>query len=58
MRDFLIESVYFGVLLSLAAYSFGLLIKKKLKWAIFNPTIIAVGIIIATLIIFNIDNIS
>ncbi|MBP3391543.1 MAG: LrgB family protein [Clostridia bacterium] len=55
MREFLIESVYFGVLLSLAAYSFGLFLKKKLKWAVFNPTLISVGIIIAILVIFNID---
>ena len=55
MREFLIESVYFGVLLSLATYSFGMLIKKKLKLAIFNPTLISIGIIIAILLIFNID---
>lgn len=55
MREFLIESVYFGVLLSLATYSFGLLVKKKLKLALFNPTLISVGLIIAILLIFNID---
>ena len=55
MREFLVESAYFGVLLSLATYSFGMLIKKKLKLAIFNPTLISIGIIIAVLLIFKID---
>ncbi|MBR5500570.1 MAG: LrgB family protein [Clostridia bacterium] len=55
MREFLIESVYFGVLLSLATYGFGMFVKKKLKLAIFNPTLISIGIIIAILLIFNID---
>lgn len=55
MREFLIESVYFGVLLSLATYSFGMLVRKKLKLAIFNPTLISIGIIIAILLVFNID---
>lgn len=55
MREFLIESVYFGVLLSLSAYGLGMFVKKKLKLAIFNPTLISVGLIIALLLMLDID---
>lgn len=55
MTDFTDKSIFFGVTLSLIAYSIGLLLKKKLKLGIFNPLLIAAILIIAFLSITNID---
>lgn len=49
MENFLNNSVFFGVFLSLAAYGTGLFIKNKFKFAIFNPLLIAIIIVIAFL---------
>lgn len=51
----LIASPAFGVLISLAAYSIGCKIKERLKFAIFNPLLIAIIILIAVLSGFNIE---
>lgn len=40
--DFLAESVYFGVLLTLTTYGIGLWLKKRLGWALLNPLLISV----------------
>lgn len=55
MTDFTDKSIFFGVTLSLIAYSIGLLLKKKLKLGIFNPLLIAAILIITFLSITNID---
>ena len=49
MQDFLNNSVFFGVVLSLAAYGAGLWIKNKFRLAIFNPLLIAIIIVVAVL---------
>ena len=49
------ESVYFGLLLSLAAYGVGSLMKAKFKKAIFNPLLISIAITIAVIVIGNVD---
>ena len=49
------ESVYFGLLLSLAAYGVGSLMKAKFKKAIFNPLFISIAITIAVIVIGNVD---
>lgn len=49
MENFLNNSVFFGVFLSLAAYGTGLFIKNKFRLAIFNPLLIAIIIVIAFL---------
>lgn len=43
----LYDSMFFGVMLSLVAYSIGVIIKQKLKLALFNPLLISIGLIIA-----------
>ncbi len=55
MVDFIELSVFFGVFLTLATYSFGLFLKKRLKSVLFNPILISVGVIIVLLLIFNVD---
>ncbi len=55
MSDLVQESIFFGMAISLFAYEIGLLIKQKLKKAIFNPLLISVVIVILFLIVFHID---
>ena len=55
MKELFTDSVYFGVLISLAAYGIGVLMKKKFKLAIFNPVLVAIVFIIGFLLIFDMD---
>lgn len=55
MNEFLSFSLYFGVMLSLAAYAVGLWLKNRIKSDIINPLLISVVIVIAVLYIFRID---
>lgn len=50
-----IDSVFLGVVLTLLCYEIGLLIKKKVKFAVANPLLIASLIIIAVLLAMGID---
>ena len=52
MNNFLQNSVFFGVFISIITYEIGVLIKKKLKIAIFNPLLISMALIIIFLLIF------
>lgn len=49
------ESLYFGFVLSLLAYLIGVWLKKKLGWAILNPLLVAVVLVIVFLVVFKID---
>lgn len=55
MQEIINNSLFFGAVLSLTAYEIGLLMKRKWKLAIFNPTLISVIAIIGVLNIFKID---
>lgn len=55
MNSLIQESVFFGMAISLFAYEIGLLVKRKLKKAIFNPLLIAVVVVILFLVIFHVD---
>ncbi len=55
MKEFLSNSLYFGLAISLGAYIVGLLLKKKFKLVIFNPLLIAIAITIVVLVILDID---
>ena len=46
--------VTFGFFISIAAYLFGLWLKKKLKWAVLNPLLVAILLVIAVLAVGNI----
>ena len=41
--------VYFGIFISLAAYAVGMQLKKKLGWAVLNPLLVSVILVIAFL---------
>lgn len=55
MKEFLGNSVFFGVMVSILAYELGMLLKKKLKFAVCNPLLIAVAAVMAVLAIFRVD---
>ena len=54
MKD-IISSPVFGVLISIAVYLTGCLIKDKLKFSIFNPLLIAIILLVIILSKFNIQ---
>lgn len=55
MSDLLSNSLFFGVFLSVAAYEFGALLRKKLKWSLLNPLLISIVVVIAVLVLLHID---
>ena len=55
MREFLTNSAYFGLLISIAAYAAGLLIRKKTGKSFLNPLVIAAALVVAVLLVFRID---
>lgn len=55
MKEFLTNSLFFGVVLTFAAYEIGLLLKRKLKLAICNPLLMAAVIIIGVLLALDVD---
>lgn len=55
MREFIQNSAFFGVVISLLAYWLGTFLKQKFKLAIFNPLLIAVLLTVGVLCILKID---
>ena len=55
MKETIFSYAYFGVIISIAGYALGVFLKKKFKWGILNPLLIAIVFVIAVLLIFNID---
>lgn len=55
MSDFIQSSVYFGLTLTFATYGIGMLLKKKLKSAIFNPILISMILCIAFLLALDVE---
>ena len=55
VNNYLGHSTYFAIVMSLAYYMFGIVLKRKFKLAIFSPLIVANVLTIATIIVFGID---
>lgn len=55
MNELLNNSVFFAVTVSLLGYEIGLFLKKKTKWAICNPLLISIIIVIGVLLLSHID---
>ena len=55
MLDFLTNSLFFGVAVSLAAYEVGSLLKKKFKSPLLNPLLISIILVIAILVALDVD---
>ena len=54
MNELLSESLFFGMILSLAAYKIGFEIQKKWKKVFLNPLLIAIIIVVVFLLITGI----
>lgn len=52
---FLQESLYFGFVISILAYLFGVWLKRRLGWAILNPLLVSVVLVIGCLLVSGID---
>lgn len=55
MSDFLSNSAYFGVLISLVSYWLGAILKKRFKSALINPLLISIILTIPALLVLHID---
>lgn len=55
IKDIICQSLYFGVLVSLGAYLFGIWLREKTGFAVFNPLLVAIVAVIAILSFFHID---
>ncbi|MFR8548435.1 MAG: LrgB family protein [Lachnospiraceae bacterium] len=55
MKELFSNSVFFGVMISVLAYELGVLLKRRLKWAVCNPLLIAVVVVMLTLAVLGID---
>lgn len=50
MKEVLESSIYFGVLLSLASYGLGVLLRKKTGWGFMNPLLVSIILVTAFLV--------
>lgn len=55
MKEILENSIYFGFFITIGAYLAGLMVKKKLRLAIFNPLLIAILIVMLVLVATGVD---
>lgn len=55
MKELFSNSVFFGVMISVLAYELGVLLKRRLKWAVCNPLLTAVVVVMLTLAVLGID---
>ena len=55
MHEFFAASAFFGVFVSIAAYFFGMFLRKKTGISLFNPLLVSVILVILLLSVFNID---
>lgn len=55
MNSVLLDSVYFGVFLSLSCYAIGIYLKKKTGWLIMNPLLVSIVLVIAVLLVCGVS---
>ena len=55
MNDLVLSSSTFGVVISFLGFVIGMALKKRFKFAIFNPLLIAILLVIAVLKLFHVD---
>ena len=55
MNNFLTESVFFGLVLSLSSYVVGTWLKKRFKLAVLNPLLLSIIMTILVLLITGVD---
>lgn len=55
MKEFLVDSAFFGAVLSLVAYEAGALLKRRFRLAVFNPLLIATAAVMLVLTLLNVE---
>lgn len=55
MNEMLINSAFFGVVMTLVCYEIGAWVKRKTNFALANPLLIAVLLIVGFLLLFRVD---
>ena len=55
MNNFVQDSITFGAVISIFFYLIGMWIKKRLKWPLFNPLLLAIIFVIIFLKLFRVD---
>ena len=55
MKEMLGNSVFFGVMVSVIAYELGVFLKRRLKWAVCNPLLITIVLVIGILAVLGVD---
>ena len=55
MKQFIADSAYFGVAISLIGYEIGLFLKRRLKKSFINPLLIAIAFVIGALLLLRVD---
>lgn len=55
MKEFLIDSTFFGAVISLIAYEAGLLLKKRFRLALLNPLLIGTTCVMAALVVLDVE---
>lgn len=55
MKEAIFNNIFFGVVITIAGYAVGAVLKKKFKLAIFNPILISTVLIIGILLLFGVD---
>ena len=55
MKEFLTQSAFFGVFLSLITFQIGIYVRKKTKISFLTPLVTATAIVIVVLVVTGID---
>ena len=55
MNDILLNSLFFGVMVSFVVYEIGMFARKKCGFAILNPLLFSIVVLILLLAVFDID---
>lgn len=55
MKEMLGNSVFFGVMVSVLAYELGVLLKRRLKWAVCNPLLVSIILVMVILAVLGVD---
>lgn len=55
MKEIFANFTFFGVVISLAGYELGILLKKKFKFPLLNPLLVSIVFVIGFLVLFRID---
>lgn len=55
MRDFLCNSAYFGVLVSVAGYFLGVALKKRFRSPLLNPILVSIVFVMCAILLLGVD---